>query len=185
MMNIQELLPGFSDYVLEIGSGKGRFLCELARRHPQNGYIGLEIQEKRAEKCRKKVREARLNNVRILSVSMEIFFENLKSSESFQSIHLNFPDPWPKKKHARRRLIHPQRLLLYYEQLKDFGNLIFVTDDPTYAWEGQYYFRKGPWKDVFGGLRCHWPSYPVTIHEEKFRRQGREIYYQKYAKGSE
>lgn len=168
---------------LEIGTGKGTFLRDWALRSPQDLHLGLELREERAQRTALKCAEAGLHNVRVVHGSMEDLFARLDPRSRLEAIHVNFPDPWPKKRHARRRLMTADRVSLYARHLAPGGALVFVTDSPEYAlWTREILVAEPTLRDVFGGIRHHWPCYPVSIHQEKFLAMGRTMHYQKFAR---
>ena len=117
---------------IEIGTGKGGFLVELARQHPEINYIGVEIYESVLYKALEKMdafpEEARPRNVLFLSHDAREL-TGVFSKGQVGRIYLNFSDPWPKKRHAKRRLTSPQFLALYEEFLAPGGEVVFKTDN--------------------------------------------------------
>ena len=113
---------------IEIGMGKGRFLMELAELHPEINYIGIERYTSVLLRAVQKMEEHPLSNVRFLCVDAatlpEIFAE-----EEVDRIYLNFSDPWPKDRHARRRLTSSEFLSRYDMFLAKEGHLEFKTDN--------------------------------------------------------
>ena len=117
---------------LEIGTGKGGFLVELARRNPEINYIGVEIYESVLYKALEKMdafsEDERPRNVLFLSHDARELTGVFQKGE-VDRIYLNFSDPWPKKRHAKRRLTSHNFLTLYEEFLKEGGEVIFKTDN--------------------------------------------------------
>ena len=113
---------------IEIGMGKGRFLMQLAELHPEINYIGIERYTSVLLRAVQKMEEHPLSNVRFLCVDAatlpEIFAE-----EEIDRIYLNFSDPWPKDRHARRRLTSSEFLNRYDMFLAKEGHLEFKTDN--------------------------------------------------------
>lgn len=112
---------------LEIGAGKGAFLLSLALLHPKRAYLAVEKIPTIAGILAKKIKEADLTNIRLWPYDASGLQELLPSS-SLKAIYLNFPDPWPKKRHTKRRLTSPGFLRLYDDLLKPDGVLFFRTD---------------------------------------------------------
>ncbi|WP_315436756.1 tRNA (guanosine(46)-N7)-methyltransferase TrmB [uncultured Selenomonas sp.] len=113
---------------VEIGVGKGDFLTELAARHPDVNYVGLEMQQGVLYFAARKAAERGLENLRL------VVFDAARLTELFapcevDRIYLNFSDPWPKARHAKRRLTSPLFLARYRTVLKADGELRFKTDN--------------------------------------------------------
>ncbi|MFC6322191.1 tRNA (guanosine(46)-N7)-methyltransferase TrmB [Companilactobacillus baiquanensis] len=113
---------------LELGSGKGAFITELAKRNPQNNYIAMEVQEGAIALILKKQVENKLPNLQLLLANgsnlSDLFAEN-----EIKGLYLNFSDPWPKTRHVKRRLTYKSFLEQYKYVLEDDGNIEFKTDN--------------------------------------------------------
>ena len=182
-LDLSGLFGSGGNVALEIGCGKGHFLRDWAIQNPGRWHLGLELREERAQRSALKCSDAAITNVRVLCGSMEDFFDKLAPHFLLEAVHVNFPDPWPKKRHARRRLMTADRVSLYARHLRVGGDLVFVTDSPDYAlWTRDILLAEPILRDVFGGIRHRWPCYPVSIHQEKFLAQGRSMHYQKFTK---
>ncbi len=114
---------------LEIGAGKGDFVISMASRFP-GAYLALEREISVLGTAGKKLLQSGLSNVRLLGADFDDAYEQLKSLR-FDVIYLNFSDPWPKKKHWKRRLTTKQRLLNMASILKEDGRLIVKTDNDS------------------------------------------------------
>ena len=125
-----EELPNFShSYSLEIGSGKGQFLVDMAKKFPDMYFIGVERNTTCAGITAKKLVESpEIENAKLIYDNADVVLLNLKD-ESVDNIFLNFSDPWPKKRHWKRRLSAPSYLDNYYRILKKGGKLIIKTDN--------------------------------------------------------
>lgn len=113
---------------VELGIGKGTFISQLALRHPELNFIGIEAQQDVLYYAAKKVKELNLTNVKLLVFDINnieaIFGEN-----EIDRFFVNFCDPWPKSRHAKRRLTHVDFLEKYRKLLKENGQLFFKTDN--------------------------------------------------------
>ena len=124
----------YSKRFLEIGTGKGDFLTTMASRHPENYYIGLEIQPSVLALAVKKAEEAQLGNISFYLANAERI-DLLFPKNSFDAIYLNFSDPWPKARHAKRRLTAVHYLQKYDYLLKKNGYIYVKTDNhPLYLY---------------------------------------------------
>ena len=118
---------------IEVGMGKGRFLMDMAKLHPEINYIGIEMYDSvllRALQKREKLEEAgeKLDNLKFMCVDARLLPEIFEKGE-IQRIYLNFSDPWPKDRHAKRRLTSDRFLSVYDKILKKDGRIEFKTDN--------------------------------------------------------
>jgi tRNA (guanine-N7-)-methyltransferase len=115
-----------------LGCGDASFLAEYARRNPQTNFIGVERLLGRIQKLDKKGRRLGLTNVRGVRIESAYFLEFLLPPQSTQALHIYFPDPWPKKKHRRNRLIGEKFPALAQKILVPGGVVYLRTDDLDY-----------------------------------------------------
>ena len=113
---------------IEIGMGKGQFIMELARRNPDINYLGMERYESVLYRGLQKLEENPLPNLRLLCEDAALLPDFFEKGE-LDRIYLNFSDPWPKDRHAKRRLTSRQFLERYDKVLKDDGQIEFKTDN--------------------------------------------------------
>ncbi len=113
---------------LEIGCGKGTFICEMARRHPEKFFVAIEKVPDVALLAMEKAKAAELSNVRFICGDAGTLCEAFDDGE-LNEIYLNFSDPWPKKGHAKRRLTHRNFLAVYDKILAPDGTVYFKTDN--------------------------------------------------------
>ena len=113
---------------LEIGSGKGKFITELAAENPQNLYIGFEGQDTVILRALEKISEKDLNNIVMCKYYINDFGDIFGCGE-LNGIYLNFSDPWPKARHEKRRLTSPGYLDVYAKSLVDSGFIKMKTDN--------------------------------------------------------
>src|SRR5262249_22211048 len=119
--------------VVEIGFGRGEFLLELAQRSPEQAFVGVELSYKRALKMARRLALLPLANVAIVQGRAEEVLRDTLEDSTVACIWLNFPDPWPKKRHARRRFVQTETLARLARRLVPGGLLRIATDDPDYA----------------------------------------------------
>lgn len=113
---------------IEIGTGKGRFITELAARHPKINYVGIEKYSSVLFRATQKMEENPLPNVRFIRMEAEHILRYFGKNE-IGRVYLNFSDPWPKERHAKRRLVSREFLDRYRVLLKEGGRLEFKTDN--------------------------------------------------------
>lgn len=143
--HIDEKLQNFADFVtrgdvqpitkeparelyVELGTGKGDFITQIAERNPQINFIGLEVEATCVLAAARKVREKNLSNVRLIVFDVSNIAE-LFAEHEVDRLYINFCDPWPKKRHAKRRLTNVRFLELYRKILKPDGEIHFKTDN--------------------------------------------------------
>ena len=120
--------PSIKDFYMEIGSGKGGFLIDMATKFPNENFLGVEKNVTCAGISCKKIVESELPNIKFIWVDADKLVKEIKDC-SIKGIFLNFSDPWPKKKHHKRRLTAPKFITEYYRILKEGGFLAFKTDN--------------------------------------------------------
>lgn len=113
---------------IEVGMGKGQFIVEQAARHPENNYIGIELQTVATGYALKKQLERQFPNLQLVRANGAGLTEYFEVNE-VDGIYLNFSDPWPKKRQAKRRLTYPTFLKQYQSVMKDSGYIEFKTDN--------------------------------------------------------
>lgn len=130
---LQEALAAFiaageGPLALEIGAGRGDFLVGMSQLHPNTRFIGVEMKEELQMRAAEKLAGVGAANVKLLLADVAQVFECLPEA-AFDAIYLNFSDPWPKDRHAKRRLTHPNFLRAYRRLLKAHGQLWVKTDN--------------------------------------------------------
>ena len=113
---------------MEIGTGKGGFLLGMAKKNPDKFYLGVEINETAAGFCAKKIYENELKNVKLINIDVKYLFDHLPQNH-FDGIYLNFSDPWPKRRHEKRRLTHPSYLNGYHKILKEYRDALTLRQN--------------------------------------------------------
>jgi tRNA (guanine-N7-)-methyltransferase len=129
---------------VELGCGDASFIAEYARRHPDRNFIGVERLLGRISKLHKKGRRAGLTNLRGVRIENAYFLEWLLPAHAASAIHVYFPDPWPKKKHRRHRLINERFPALAHAALNPGGRVFLRTDDADYFEQMQGVFAASP-----------------------------------------
>ncbi|HWO75743.1 MAG TPA: tRNA (guanosine(46)-N7)-methyltransferase TrmB [Bacillus sp. (in: firmicutes)] len=124
----QELFAQEAPLHLEIGTGKGRFITEMAKAHPNINFIGIELSDSVLVTALDRVIGAELTNLKLLNVNAKNLPQYFEEGE-VDRIYLNFSDPWPKTRHEKRRLTYKDFLALYEAILKPNGEIHFKTDN--------------------------------------------------------
>jgi len=143
-LDLATLFPVEQPLEVELGSGDGSFLVEYARRHPERNFIGVERLLGRLRKLDRKARRAGLFNVRAVRIESSYFLKYLLPRQSVSAVHIYFPDPWPKRKHRRHRLISEGFPALAHEALVRSGTVFLRTDDADYFEQMNVVFESSP-----------------------------------------
>jgi tRNA (guanine-N7-)-methyltransferase len=169
-LRLPELFPQPQPLEVELGCGDASFLVELARRQLNRNFIGVERLLGRLQKLDRKGRRAGLANLCGIRIESSYFLRYLLPAASASALHIYFPDPWPKKKHRRHRLINETFPALASVALKPGGAVFLRTDDPDYF---------AQMNEVFGAAReftCtdtpSWLAEITTDFERDFNARG-------------
>lgn len=163
---------------IEIGSGKGSFLVEAAEARPATNFLAIEVATAYARYVADRVRRRDLRNVRVVEADAGRFLADHAPAGSVRVVHLYFPDPWPKKRHHKRRLVQPPFAREAARALAPGGELRFVTD------HGEYFEEATAVLDAESALeRTDVPEEgmeDLTNYERKYREEGRPIHRARY-----
>jgi len=159
---------------IDLGCGDGSFVTALARQNPQRNFLGIERLIGRVRStCRKAARE-NLSNLRVLRMEIGYAVRYLVPADSVAMFHLLFPDPWPKTRHHRRRIVTPEFLESIRNALAPRGILQIATDEPDYFRQITQLCALAP------GFVAADPSLdaarPVSTFGERFRQAGTKTY---------
>ncbi|MDR7000515.1 tRNA (guanosine(46)-N7)-methyltransferase TrmB [Neobacillus niacini] len=163
---------------IEIGTGKGRFVTEMAKAHPDINYMGIEVYDSVIVAALDRLIEADLPNLKLLNVNaaeLEKYF----TKNDVSRVYLNFSDPWPKVRHEKRRLTYSDFLKKYEDILVDGGEIHFKTDN-----QGLFEFSLMSFSQYglllkYLSLDLHNSDYEgniMTEYEQKFSEKGNRIY---------
>ena len=182
---------------VDLGCGDGSFLCELAQKFPEKNFLGIErLRGRVARACRK---ADKIDNVRVLQAETSSAVRYLLPPESVETFYLLFPDPWPKRRHHRRRIVTPEFLNSIHSALEPDGVLHIATDYLDYFQHIERLVRATPAaphpRELDRFKRSSSPSFeignpddvdpfdsrsgqvlPPTKFEKRFRAQGAPIY---------
>lgn len=172
LLRREEIFPDTSRPLeLDVGCGDGTFLMEMAARFPDRDFLGIERLGGRVNAIRRKAARRGLINLRLLCLESSYALGWLLPDNCASRLHLLFPDPWPKKKHARRRFIQEENLTALHRVLEPGGELLFKTDHAAYFTEAcetmdaSRRFRREPWLSPE-------EFYPLTDFEQLWLSQG-------------
>lgn len=119
--------------ILEIGFGMGGTTATIAHRHPENDYLGIEVHTPGVGSLLNQIEQLGLTNLRIIQHDAVAVLHDMLPIDSLDGVHIYFPDPWPKARHHRRRLVQPQLIARLCELLKSNGYVHIATDWEDYA----------------------------------------------------
>jgi tRNA (guanine-N7-)-methyltransferase len=131
-LDLQSLFPAARPLEVELGCGDASFLVEYARRHPERNFIGVERLLGRLRKLDRKGRRAGLLNLRGVRIEAAYFLEYLLPPQSVAALHVYFPDPWPKRRHWKNRLVNERFPGIAGRALLPGGTVYLRTDDRDY-----------------------------------------------------
>ncbi len=162
---------------LEIGTGRGDFILGMAKKYPSIQWIGIEMNVDALAVCAKKIVESGLTNVILIRQNF-ILISEFFLSQSIDNIYLNFSDPWPKKRHHKRRLTSSMFLSEYRRILKEEGLLIQKTDNEILFDCSLIEFENNKWQIVYCDRNYVFDEETdvMTEYERKFRDLGQPIY---------
>lgn len=168
---------------LEIGFGHGRFLSQMAAAHPEEDFLGIEAQPIRVTKTAHWSRKRAAENVRLLCADALSILEKSLPDACLSRCYILFPDPWPKQRHRRRRLVNRRFLLALSRVMAAGGRCIFASDTHNYAMQVLSHFTTLPpglWRNCYqaeGGYRFDIPTRFPTVFEEHHKALGHHICY--------
>ena len=165
--------------ILEIGFGYGAFLLHLARQNPDANIIGLEVANRCLTTVEKAIERERIPNVRVIHSTAETALYHLFEPATIREVHVNFPDPWFKKRHGHRRLMQRDTLDAIVNRLEVGGRFYLATDIIEYAEMSAGLLTQTPGLDnLLDAVWAHsLPGRVETKYEAKARHQGRACYY--------
>ena len=166
---LEQLFPKSQPLEVELGSGDGSFLAEYARLHPEHNFIGVERLLGRLRKLDRKGRRAGLRNLRGVRIESSYFLEYLLPPHSAVALHIYFPDPWPKRKHRRHRLINERFTELAAGVLKTSGVVYLRTDDADYFQQMTEVFSTA------SQFCLPEPSRPAPQSQSRFQHQSQPV----------
>ena len=133
LLDLDQVFGRSAPKFLEIGFGMGETTAAIAQAHPQNDYLAIDVHTPGVGSLLKLIEESGLTNLRIIQHDAVEVLQRMLPPECLDGAHIFFPDPWPKARHHKRRLIQPQFIALLSERLKHGGYVHVATDWEEYA----------------------------------------------------
>ncbi|MCL2100831.1 MAG: tRNA (guanosine(46)-N7)-methyltransferase TrmB [Fibromonadales bacterium] len=164
--------------ILEIGSGKGDFLCQYAQKFPENRILGVEWDTYCAKTTAKKLQKLKLENAMVIRGDLFYFLRDLMPANSVDEVHMYFPDPWPKRRHQKKRLLLQEGFLeLICKVLKPGARPFYwATDHKEYNTLALQSFRNFPKAKILEENTAQPTCGIETGFEKKYKKEGREIF---------
>jgi tRNA (guanine-N7-)-methyltransferase len=173
-LELSTLFGNANPVVVEIGSGKGRFLLATAMERPDVNVLGIEKSLHYHRVIRDRFLRRDLSNIRLINHDAFVVLQKMLPDASIAEVHIYFPDPWPKKRERKRRIIRPEVLAEIRRVLVEGGSGIFVTDHE------EYFDSAAPLVEAaFQRTERRIPGPddpPRTNYEAKYREEGRAIF---------
>ena len=169
----------YNSYEIDLGCGDGGFLLQMAAHYPERAFLGIERLLGRIRRVCNESSQQGLNNVRGLRIESRYFLEYFIAPGSISRLHYLFPDPWPKEKHHKNRLVQEDFIPVLHRALSEKGELLFKTDhEDYYIWccerlDASPLFQRVDWDE---------PFYPKTDFQLHWESMGKPIYQAKYIK---
>jgi tRNA (guanine-N7-)-methyltransferase len=170
--------------IIEVGPGRGDFLYHLAAAHPEALIVGIEIKPKRTDLLIARLQKRGIANVVVIQGDAREVLPQVFKECSVSEIHVNFPDPWPKRRHGRNRVMSEEFLHACVCTLAPSGTLFFATDDKPYADQVIKTAARieGLSSCIEGGVAKDVDDAFPTYFAQKWKDMGRTLYYQRYVK---
>jgi len=175
----EEAFPKQQPLHLELGCGKGVFTAEQGKRHPEFNLIAIDIKSDILGVAKRNIEELYgeqpVDNIRLFAYDIERILEVMNEKDQFERIFINFCNPWPKKKHKKKRLTYTRQLDHYKTFLKPDGEIWFKTDDDELFEESLEYFKECGFNFTYLTRDLHNSDFTdnvITEHERMFSEQG-------------
>ncbi len=177
-INPRAIFPDAKEVIMEIGTGMGESTALIARDHPENGYFGVELHRPGLGALLAKINELGLTNLRLVEEDARVLLAKYTPDHTLDAVHLYFPDPWPKTKHNKRRIVQEDLLPVLAQKLVPGGYIHIATDWLPYAEWIQEVFANST---LFTGGVIERPDFrPITKFEGQGLRKGHVVTDMKY-----
>lgn len=176
-LDLDQIFGRSAPKILEIGFGMGDSTAQIARSNPENDYLCIEVHTPGVGSLLKQIEESGLSNIRIIQHDAVEVLKVMLDPGSLDGVHIFFPDPWPKKRHHKRRLIQPEFITLLCERLKTGAYLHAATDWEEYATHILTTFSNEPRLENTASTYAPRPDYrPLTKFEQRGLKLGHGVW---------
>ena len=163
--------------ILEIGFGMGETTAEIARAHLENDYLGIEVHTPGVGSLLKQIAESGITNLRLIQHDAVEVLEHMIAPSTLDGVHVFFPDPWPKKRHHKRRLLQPPLVSLLASRIKPEGYVHVATDWEEYASQILEVLSAEPGLENTASAYAERPaSRPLTKFEQRGLKLGHRVW---------
>jgi tRNA (guanine-N7-)-methyltransferase len=163
LLDLAAIFPAAEKIIMEIGFGMGEATAIMALKSPQNGYLAVDLHPPGIGKLLARIQEQEISNIKVIEDDVHVVLPYMIHDGALDGVHLYFPDPWPKSKHHKRRIVTPAFLQLIAAKLKPGGYFHLATDWFPYAQAMAVVFSAS---DQFSGGVIDKPDWrPVTRFE--------------------
>lgn len=183
-LDVRELFPdSWKPLKVEIGFGNGDFIFNRVQIEPEINFIGIELYHRGIQTLARKIKKSNIKNLIIIYADAKNILTDSIRDNDLAEIYINFPDPWPKKRHKKRRLINVNFAQLLYSKLENNGGVYLATDSEQYVRDMHVSFEGVlGYKNLAGRLNFAKKkfSHINTKYEQKFLSHEKQIYYLQY-----
>ena len=177
LLDLDRVFGRSAPRILEIGFGMGETTAEIAAAHPEDDYLGIEVHTPGVGSLLKQIRERSLTNIRVIQHDAVEVLTHMIPLRAFDGVHIFFPDPWPKKRHHKRRLIQPAFVALLAGRMKPGACLHVATDWQDYAEQVLAVLSAEPQlRNTAKGYAQRPDSRPPTKFEQRGLKLGHEVW---------
>lgn len=172
-LDFASIFPHANQIVVEIGFGMGEATLEIAKSFPETGFLAIDVHQPGIGKLLSAIDEHAISNIRVMDEDAHVVLQNMVADSSLDGVHLFFPDPWPKTRHHKRRIVNENFIALIASKLKTGGSFHMATDWAPYATWMNDRLDRSP---LFAGgivVRPNWR--PLTRFEGQGLRKDHEV----------
>lgn len=172
-LDFASIFPHAKKFVVEIGFGMGEATVEIAKNSPETGFLAIDVHQPGIGKLLAAIEEHEIPNLRVMDEDAHLVLQNMVPNSSLDGVHLFFPDPWPKTRHHKRRIVNENFIALVASKLKQGGSIHMATDWAPYAKWMKEHFDHSP---LFtGGIVARPEWRPLTRFEGQGLRKDHQV----------
>ncbi len=172
-LDFASVFPKAKQIVIEIGFGMGEATVEIAKIFPETGFLAVDVHQPGIGKLLAVIEEQEISNIRVMDEDAHVILQRMIPDVSLDGVHLFFPDPWPKTRHHKRRIVNEDFIALIAKKLKSGGSIHMATDWVPYATWMKEQFDRSP---LFIGGTVDRPSWrPLTRFEGQGLRKDHQV----------